>query len=421
MAQVPAIPPPSGITPDFDNPQSQKGVLLVVNGISISLMVICSVLQFYAKMYIIEAPLGLDDAANGLAVLGSISQTALSCYLIKHGLGVHLWDIRADDFTPKAAHDLDALNLVYGPTAFFVRLSLVLLYFRVFSSSRSFRYLAISILVSQTLFFLIDLAVACSAHSLCVSIKSLQDHLCNTISNVVIVQSALSVAMDLLVLALPITRVMKLRLSLSKKLVLIALFSTGFIACGVSFGRLVVYSRNANSLDIFWVMGSTATLSILEINIGIICGAALSFPAIFRAYAKSFRRTRARVVALWQRSYFLAARVGGACFKNSFTAKIKTLGGLVIAIVLSLATPQSPGWLEQLSVKCRMFSNSCSWVLRRGKHTVQSSSETGIRPSDNSNNALHARLNRIRTVDSWLWDGHEPPPSYKTGKSNIGG
>lgn len=31
-------------------------------------------------------------------------------------------------------------------------------------------------------------------------------------------------------------------------------------ACGVSFGRLLVYSRNANSLDIFWVTGLTTTL-----------------------------------------------------------------------------------------------------------------------------------------------------------------
>lgn len=85
------------------------------------------------------------------------------------------------------------------------------------------------ILVSQTLFFLIDLAVASSAHSLCVSIISLQDHLCNTISTVVIAQSAANVTMDLLVLALPIILVIRLHMSFFRKLAVIALFSTGFM------------------------------------------------------------------------------------------------------------------------------------------------------------------------------------------------
>ena len=110
-----------------------------------------------------------------------------------------------------------------------MRLSLVLLYFRVFSTLQKYRYLFVFVLVSQTLFFLIDLAVACSAHSLCVSIVSLQDHFCNTVSNVVIAQSAANVAMDLLVLALPIHIVMHLDFSLRKKLAVIALFSANFM------------------------------------------------------------------------------------------------------------------------------------------------------------------------------------------------
>lgn len=84
-------------------------------------------------------------------------------------------------------------------------------------------------LLFQTLFFLVDLAVASSAHSLCVSVVSLQDRLCNTISDVVIAQSAASVAMDLLVLFIPLRIVWWLQLPRSQKLLPTALFSMGFL------------------------------------------------------------------------------------------------------------------------------------------------------------------------------------------------
>lgn len=91
------------------------------------------------------------------------------------------------------------------------------------------RYLIVFVLSFQTLFFLVDLAVASSAHSLCVSVISLQDRLCNTISNVVIAQSAASLAMDLLVLFIPLRIVWNLQLSRSRKLPVFAIFSTGFL------------------------------------------------------------------------------------------------------------------------------------------------------------------------------------------------
>ena len=127
--------------------------------------------------------------------------------------------------------NLDSLNLVYGPTTFFVRLSLILFYFRIFATrwSRALKYLTVLILVFQTLFFLIDLAVACSMHSLCVSIASLDDHRCNTISIVVTAQSAASVAMNLLILFIPITLIIQYPITWSRKLPFAALFSTGFM------------------------------------------------------------------------------------------------------------------------------------------------------------------------------------------------
>ena len=141
------------------------------------------------------------------------------------------------------------------------------------------RYITIIILTSQTSFFIIDLAIACAQHSMCVSTTALQENLCNVTSKVVVAQSAASVAMDVFILTIPINVVSHLRLKLERKLRLIALFSIGimyvaistrsfdgnslvevFRACGVSLGRLIVYARNVDSRDILWVAGLVTSL-----------------------------------------------------------------------------------------------------------------------------------------------------------------
>ena len=62
MSESPTIPPPSGVTPRFHDPSSQKKVLIIVNSISTSLMVMCSVLQLYTRRFIMgRKSFGLEE------------------------------------------------------------------------------------------------------------------------------------------------------------------------------------------------------------------------------------------------------------------------------------------------------------------------------------------------------------------------
>ena len=73
---------------------------------------------------------------------------------------------------------------------------------------------------------------------MCVSTAALQDNLCNVTSKVVVAQSAASVAMDVLILAIPITLVSRLHMSFGRKFRVIALFSTGIMYEPLSNGLL---------------------------------------------------------------------------------------------------------------------------------------------------------------------------------------
>lgn len=101
---------------------------------------------------------------------------------------------------------------------------------RTFCSERYLRLIGLLVLTVQTLFFLIDMAISCSTHSLCVSIFSLEGHFCSNISTVIIAQSAVSVLMDFGVLSIPIYYIVwRLRMSWAKKQKLTAIFFSGFM------------------------------------------------------------------------------------------------------------------------------------------------------------------------------------------------
>lgn len=79
--------------------------------------------------------------------------------------------------------------------------------------------------------------------------------------------------------------------------------------------------------------------SVLEINIGIICGAVLSFRHLFGNHPNALPRVGARIGTLSRRAYFSTARARGAFHTNWFNTGTEKEDGIVGAsISLPLAT-----------------------------------------------------------------------------------
>lgn len=125
--------------------------------------------------------------------------------------------------------NLDALNLVYGPTAFFMRVSIVLFNLKIFGHSQRCSILIIIVVLVQSLGFLIDFSIAFSTHSLCVSIESLRNNFCRKISSAIIVQGGISCILDFLLFCLPLYIINRVRLERARKVRIMALFSTGIV------------------------------------------------------------------------------------------------------------------------------------------------------------------------------------------------
>ena len=63
MANMPAMPPPEGVTPNLTDPYSREHQYIIVASIAIALLAIFVSLRSYAKIWIMRSP-GWDDGRS---------------------------------------------------------------------------------------------------------------------------------------------------------------------------------------------------------------------------------------------------------------------------------------------------------------------------------------------------------------------
>lgn len=113
---------------------------------------------------------------------------------------------------------------------FLVKLSLLLLYFRIFSVNKRMELLIRIGIGIQIVFYLAYVATYATLNVVCVSASSLSKPLCTNTWIIVEVQGTINVATDFYILALPVIMVTQLQLTFRRKLGVIAVFMTGLVS-----------------------------------------------------------------------------------------------------------------------------------------------------------------------------------------------
>lgn len=112
---------------------------------------------------------------------------------------------------------------------FFVKISILLLYFRIFSVNRTMRILIHVGIYIQIVFYLAYVGTYAALNVICVSATSLSKPLCISTWIIVEVQGSINVVTDFYILALPVIMVSQLQLTFRRKLGVIAVFMTGSV------------------------------------------------------------------------------------------------------------------------------------------------------------------------------------------------
>lgn len=169
------------------------------------------------------------------------------------GYGRHLWDISALTLISVSnVRRLTGTSIIYPVVIFFVKMSILLLYHRLFGVHRAVRVAVWAGAVFFILFYIAYLGVQIAYLVECTNSTSLLKAPCNSIYGVTIFQGALNVASDIYVLCLPLPYLIKLHVSQRQRIGLLVIFLAGTVACAVSIVRLIITAITLNREDKYW-------------------------------------------------------------------------------------------------------------------------------------------------------------------------
>ncbi|KAF2676574.1 hypothetical protein K458DRAFT_437229 [Lentithecium fluviatile CBS 122367] len=279
LANLPAAPPPPGVLSNFDHPDTNADQGHIGMGICIALITIFMLLRIYVKSAITKM-WGWDDVACILGYICIVAHDIVAFTIMGPGkwLGLHQYDIRAMSITKSyIVRVLVTLNL-YAGGAFFVKLSLFLLYLRLFKPNALTRWLvyigiaACGIMYSVSIILNTVLVVPSKNEgdsTLAWTTKA--QKFAGPSLSLAIAQGAFGSVSDIYLLVVPVQSVFNLHMPTSRKLGVSAIFMTGLVAIGCSLGSLVYRVKLLQTTDDMWISLIVYTFSSAEISAGIIC------------------------------------------------------------------------------------------------------------------------------------------------------
>jgi hypothetical protein len=173
-----------------------------------------------------------DDWCHITAGVFAITLTIFSNLCVTYGMGYHLYDIEFSSMTQ--ARDLFIwyylAELFYCIEIYFIKMSILCLYIRIFPETNFHRYCIVTIvLLTISVLILVPMIIW-----QCVPIHAIWDlgrsHAqCLNVSGVAYANAGVNLATEIVILILPLPLLHKLRVSKSTKAALYAIFGTGIL------------------------------------------------------------------------------------------------------------------------------------------------------------------------------------------------
>ncbi|KAL9567484.1 hypothetical protein ACKAV7_008434 [Fusarium commune] len=275
-----AIPPPPGVTPDLNNPQDAGRTL------SLAMLIVCDILVtiFFAARAYVKAwathNILVEDVTCTIAWNQKVLillYSATFFLMIHYGEGYHAWEVTPEDYS-QVLKWLYANSIIYFPTAYFTKVTLLLLISRVFAVKER---VARSIHVFIVMLFVAYLPVQIVKIVICIPIRAYWDPSvdgrCLNQRKIFLFGLALAIFTDFVILLVPIPLTWSLRVSLRKKVKIIALLGAGGVATGMTILRMYKAVKFIDSNDVTADFGSLILTTMAELTIGLICSC---FPAV---------------------------------------------------------------------------------------------------------------------------------------------
>ncbi|PWY86157.1 hypothetical protein BO70DRAFT_386434 [Aspergillus heteromorphus CBS 117.55] len=299
----------SSISPPYSYRHSLQPWDVATQTVCLAVSTLCIAMRLYSKLHITKAP-GWEDLTCCLAWLGLIGYAILAFEADRHGSGVHQWEVDASDLR-QFSKLANASQILYGPLIFVTKLSIFLLYVRVFAPSpkcNPFWFIQL-IIALNLLFYFADTVVKiceCTPRAR-IWDKDVPGH-CININIPILVTSIVNVVSDIIMLLMPILCVWRLQITVRRKLGISAIFAAGIFGCISSVMRLAVSIGNRYSTDKTYDWFPEFLWTTAEITSGILASSLPALPTFYK-HTSQKAKTLVRSISTGSFSTFMKKSV----------------------------------------------------------------------------------------------------------------
>lgn len=224
----PAGPPPAGVLSNFDDPVSYAPNLIACNVVLLTVSIIVVGLRVLSRTVLTDWRLGWDDILMIVALVGTGIFGAFVVVTTKFGLGKHIWDVPSDVYSPHYLWWIMATFAACPASYYFVKMSILFFYLRVFQLQAMKRYMVYALMVYCTIYYWVAFATVvglCNARNRKWDITVTMN--CFGYGKLVFAIGGLDLVADVLILAFPIPFVLKLQISWKQRIYLFSVFLAG--------------------------------------------------------------------------------------------------------------------------------------------------------------------------------------------------
>ena len=223
-----ALEPPRGVIADFDDPQSIQAVSIAAITLCFTFSTVFSLVRIYTRGWI-NKQRGWDDYFSCTAWFGEMGFAGLTLYSLRHGAGIHQWDVRMSSLN-SFLYYANIQGVYYGALICLAKISICLQYIRLFVGSHKGKtyWLSIFLIAFNVLFYLIcSFLLAFQCHPrMKIWIPGMSGN-CFSVSRYVVTTGAICLASDIAQFLLPIFCVWKLQIARKQKVGISIVFTTG--------------------------------------------------------------------------------------------------------------------------------------------------------------------------------------------------
>ncbi|KAL2814269.1 hypothetical protein BJX63DRAFT_442528 [Aspergillus granulosus] len=322
-----------------------------VRGVSLSLAILCTLvccLRLYMRRFVVKS-FGIDDYLVIVSLLLVNGFSALAYTITYYGLGVHQQDVIERGDLVVWLKIYYAALCSYLVVAAGVKLSLTTFIMRVFPQPYVQRigYGIILFIIAFTISGELTLALQCKPVRAFWD-KTIVTGKCftnDTMFAITMYQGVLMFVCDVVIIVLPMPAIWKLQIALKKRLLVLFMFSFGFIACIAALVRFSTLVYTKDSSDMTYSAALSLIWMEIEFNFGLLAGSLSSIRQLFKI--KSIFSSKDRYGPS-SRGYELHAGTGGESAHNHTNKHSWKKGGEILKTseVTTTVDEYSPDYTE---------------------------------------------------------------------------